>query len=188
MKTISPGHSALSVCVAAAVLAGCGGATQFPNPAAQTPPGNTDGVYGPASLSIVGSNRPDSGGKVERLRARGDRVKGHCGGDGFVWGCLVRVRGTAVGPYPGAFFARYQYQESTVSDHTYWSFKEHFIISSGVFKIRGTIEGGGSGGISIPGVYQYTTTDGYSGSVKIQTLGGVTVGPDADFREIFHGM
>ncbi|MFY9720093.1 MAG: hypothetical protein WAK16_10660 [Candidatus Cybelea sp.] len=41
--------------------------------------------------------------------------------------------------------------------------------------------------IPLPGVYQYTTTTGYSGNVKIESLGQF-LGPDADFREIFDGM
>ena len=40
MKTTSPGHYALGACAAVAILAGCGGAAQFPNPTAQTVLGN----------------------------------------------------------------------------------------------------------------------------------------------------
>ncbi|MGA8097412.1 MAG: hypothetical protein WB810_02000 [Candidatus Cybelea sp.] len=39
----------------------------------------------------------------------------------------------------------------------------------------------------VPGVYQYTTTNGYSGNVKIQSLARYG-GPDRDFREAFDGM
>jgi hypothetical protein len=175
MKTVSRGRYALSICAAATVLAGCGGATQFPNPGVPTPLGNA-------------SNHPDFGSvNAERLRARG--VKGECGGDGTSWGCHFHARGRAVGPYPGTFFAHCQSTWSKFSLKTWWTFQEHFIIRSGSSKIDGTIEVNGTGGmfIPLPGVYQYTTTTGYSGNVKIESLGQF-LGPDADFREIFDGM
>ena len=70
MKTISPGHYALSVCAAAAVLEGCGGLAPSQNPTAETLLGNIGTVDRSASPSIVSPNRPDSDkGKVERLTA-----------------------------------------------------------------------------------------------------------------------
>lgn len=191
MKAILRVPYALSVCAAAAILAGCGGATQFPNPAAQTPLGNTSTVDRSTSPSIVVSNRPDSGsGKVERLRARGVR-EGNCGGDGIDTWCYFRASGKAVGPYPGTFFARNKWHERCGSFGGYygcsWTFTQDFIISSGASKIKGTIEAEGSGSFPIPGVYQYTTKNGYSGNVKIQSLGEFA-GPDASFREAFYGM
>ncbi|MGB8907317.1 MAG: hypothetical protein WCC84_01075 [Candidatus Cybelea sp.] len=187
MKTISGVPYALSVCAATVLLAGCGGSAQLPNPVAQTPLGNTGTVDRSTSPSIVSSNHPNSGGgKVERLTA--PRVhNGSCGGNGFEEWCGFHARGTAAGPYPGTFFARSELREYW-SSCAYWTFEEKFIITSGASKTVGTIDASGCGGsISIPGVYQYTTTNGYSGSVKIQSLGG-NLGPDADFREIFHGM
>ncbi len=114
---------------------------------------------------------------------------GTCGGDGISFGCFVRARGRAVGPYPGTFFAHCVLSESSYHLHPFWNFTEHFIIRSGASKIIGTISAGGNGSnMPIPGVYQYTTTIGYSRNVKIQSLGGKTIGPDADFREAFDGL
>ena len=191
MKTISPGHYALSACATVAILAGCGGATQFPNPVAQTPPGNTATVDRSAPTSIGGSNRPDSGSSTtERLRAPGDRVKGGCESDGIIsGGCDFHARGRAVGPYPGTFVVHCQSSWFKFSLKEWWTFQEHFTIRSGGSKISGTIEADGSGGESIPlpGVYQYTTKNGYSGNVTIKSLAQF-FGPDADFREAFDGM
>jgi hypothetical protein len=177
---------ALSVCVAAAVLASCSGTTQLPNPAAQPPLGNTGAVDRSASQSIVGLNRPDSGsGKVERLRAP-EIQYGNCGGDGFQNWCYFRARGRAVGPYPGSFLARNKWRESCSPIFGCGgSFTQDFIIRSGATKIVGTIEVDGS---PTPGVYQYTTKNGYSGNVKIQSLGGVFGTAEGDFREAFYGM
>ncbi len=189
MKTISGVPYALSVCAAAAMLAGCGGATQFPNPAAQTPRGNTGTVDRSASPSIVSSNRPDSGrGKVERLSASTVQV-GKCGGDGFEFSCNFSARGRAVGPYPGTFFARNKERSScgTFGGKFFcgWSFNEHFVITSGASNILGNINANGPG--PLLGIHQYTTKNGYSGNVKIQSLGGV-FSSGGDFSEIFHGM
>ena len=105
MKTISPRHYALSVCAAVAIPAGCGGATQFPDPAAQTLLGVTGALGRSASPSIVSSNRPDSGsGKVERLRARRIQPRGGGGFGGYSYVDFL-ARGRADGPYPGTFTA-----------------------------------------------------------------------------------
>ena len=178
MKVTSPRH-ALSVCATVAILAGCGGATQFQNPVTT------------ASRSIVASNRPDSGSrKRERLRARAGNVKGWCEGDGIIsGGCVFHARGRAVGPYPGTFTAHCQSSWSKFSLKEWWTFQEHFIIRSGGSKISGAIEASGSGSESIPlpGTYQYTTKNGYSGNVSIKSLAQF-FGPDADFSEAFDGM
>ena len=188
MKTISPGRYGFSACAAVAILAGCGGGTQFQNPAAQTPLGNTGTLDRSASQGIVGSNRPDSGsGKVERLRARRlDRVRG--GGFGMTSWEDFLARGRAEGAYPGTFIAHCDTESTDYQGRWSWSFTERFIIRSGVSKIKGTISVGGSGPVMlIPGVYQYTTTNGYAGNVKIQSLAAYG-GPDRDFREAFEGM
>jgi hypothetical protein len=74
MTTISRRHYALSVCAAAAILAGCGGSAQSPNPTAQTLLGSTGTVDRSASPSIVSSNhssnRPDSAGAIVDPRSR----------------------------------------------------------------------------------------------------------------------
>jgi hypothetical protein len=178
MKTTSPGHCALGACAAVAILAGCSGAAQFPNPAAQTALGNA------RIVERSGSS------KLERLRTPGDRVKGGCESDGIIsGGCDFHARGRAVGPYPGTFVVHCQSSWFKFSLKEWWTFQEHFIIRSGGSKISGTIEANGSGGESIPlpGVYQYTTKNGYSGNVTIKSLAQF-FGPDADFRETFDGM
>jgi hypothetical protein len=174
MKPISRGHYALSACAAVAVLSGCGGATQFQNPT--------------TSPSIAGSYRPDSGsGKVERLRAR--RIHpGEGGGDGIVTWFSFLARGRAEGPYPGTFTAHCHLEIIDYQGRWSWNFTEHFTIRSGNSKINGTIDAGGSGpGMPLPGVYQYATTNGYSGIVNIQSLAAYG-GRDAGFREAFDGM
>jgi len=40
----------------------------------------------------------------------------------------------------------------------------------------------------VPGVYQHTTTNGYSGNVRIQQLGAYGGPNGEDFREAFNGV
>jgi hypothetical protein len=93
------------------------------------------------------------------------------------------------GTDPGTFFARNKYRGSCGTFGGYfgcgWSFYEKFVITSGVSKIIGKINASGSG--PILGIHQYTTRNGYSGNVNIQSLGGV-FSSGGDFSEIFHGM
>ena len=187
MKTFSRWHYNLSVCAAAAILAGCGGAAQFPNPAAQMPSGNT----GTADLSVLPSigrnNRLDSSsGRVERLRARGVLLGDCYGIPGAFNECNYRTIGIATGPFPGTFTAQMELFQN--DQPLFWAFSESFTIGRNS-KVTGTIsvDGPGFGEVAVPGVYGYATTNGYSGKVKIQSLGR-HFGPDADFLEIFHGM
>lgn len=186
MKIILRFPYALSGCAAAAILAGCGGAAQSPNPTTQTPLGNTDILDRPASPSIFGSDRLNSGrGKVERLRAR--RIHPSGGGEfpGPVF--VFLARGSAEGPYPGTFTAHCILAINTSS--VSWGFSEGFIIRSGASKINGTIIASGPGlDMPIPGVYQYATTNGYSGNVRIQQLGRYGGSDGKDFREVFDGI
>jgi hypothetical protein len=98
------------------------------------------------------------------------------------------AHGSAGGVFPGTFIAHCVLTEADYQGRWYWGFQERFIIRSGASKINGTIDVGGSGiSMPVPGVYQYTTTNGYSGNVKIQSL-ATYGGPDRDFREEFDGM
>lgn len=117
-------------------------------------------------------------------------MKGGCESDGIIsGGCDFHARGRAVGPYPGTFAVHCQSSWFKFSLKEWWTFQEHFIIRSGGSKISGTIEANGSGSESIPlpGTYQYTTKNGYSGNVTIKSLAQF-FGPDADFREAFDGL
>jgi hypothetical protein len=174
MKTISPGRYALSVCAAAAMLAGCGGSAQFPSPIA-APRVEAGKLERPPSPS------------TERLKARKiGTFRSGCGGDGFDEWCDFRARGKAKGPLPGPFTARCVWHEFSGQSGYYWTFKEHFTITSGTSKVIGLINAGGSGAFSLPGVYQYTTRNGYSGNVEIQSLG--VFSSSSDFLETFYGM
>jgi hypothetical protein len=174
MKTITRGPYTLSVCAAAAMLAGCGGSAQLPNPAAQT------------SLGDATPQRVGSASSAESLIGRVD-ITECVSFDVEI--CHFKVNGKRIarGPYPGTFTARGNW-ESELSSYPFclggcWSFSERFTITSGATKISGSISASGTGAtfMPIPGVYQYTTTNGYSGNVEISAF-------LPHFGEAFYGM
>lgn len=189
MKMIARKEYALSVCAAAAILGGCGSSAQFLNPTEQTPVDDAVATqFASSSLEAVERVDPDRNSEI----LRDLKVRGHChnGGNQHYEKCFFHttVPGTATGPYPGTFTARGGFSDEPGIGSGHWGFGESFAITSGAYKIKGTIYAGGVGpGPRFPGVYQYTTTVGYSGNVKIQSLGKF-LGSDTDFREIFYGM
>ena len=70
MKNISDvARYTLGLCAAAAILGGCGGASQSPNPAALTPSGSASTLGRPGSPIVVNSKRADPDiGRTERLK------------------------------------------------------------------------------------------------------------------------
>jgi hypothetical protein len=190
LKTISPGHYALSVCAALAILTGCGGTTQFPNPVAQRSLGGTGTGFRVTSPSFATPEgvRSDSSGREVLI---GKAKEAHCQSTGertIVTTCNFKVHGKHIarGLYPGTFTAK----GTLESEYSYpfcvpgcWSFSESFTITSGATSIVGSILAGGryAKNIPIPGVYEYTTQNGYSGNVKISAL-------IPHFRETCYGM
>lgn len=181
MKTISRVRYALSVCTGAAMLAGCGGSAQFPNPAAQAPLNGrrTIDVIASASRTALEDSKPDSS-RIELLTAE---AQGHCkrSHSGLSGSCDFKAGGTATGPYPGTFTANGSYNFCYF--YCVWSFGESFTITSGTAKISGTIfkmRGGSSP--PFPAFYPYTSSLG-DGRVKIGA-----VGPYGPFREKVHGL
>ncbi|MGB8909758.1 MAG: hypothetical protein WCC84_13530 [Candidatus Cybelea sp.] len=136
MNTISRVPYGLSVCVAAAMLAGCGGSAQLPNPATQAP------------LGRIGSN--SSGNEVLK-----GRVHTHCKYHaGLFTSCEFHTKGPgkATGPYPGTFTASGGYEQQEW--YPFYSFGESFTITSGTSQITGSIFYSTSSG------YQYTSSVG----------------------------
>jgi hypothetical protein len=106
MKTISPGHYALSVCAALVILAGCGGTTQFPNPVAQRSLGGTGTgfrVTSPSFATPEGVRSDSSGREVLTGKAK----EAHCQYYSHWTTCHFRIRGKHIarGLYPGTFAA-----------------------------------------------------------------------------------
>jgi hypothetical protein len=165
MKTISPRHYALSVCVTAATLAGCGGAIQLPNIVAQSSSSATRQRVGPNSSGtevLYGTARVRSG-RCRRSAGSFTHFSAH---------------GKATGPYPGTFTAKGRWAEDCFSKFCGWSLDEKFTIRSGTSKVFGTIKGSGGEGwfpsctVFGPEPYyyvQYTSNHG-SGTVSIQSI------------------
>ncbi|MGB8967136.1 MAG: hypothetical protein WCB99_16025 [Candidatus Cybelea sp.] len=192
MKTISPEHYALSVCVAAAMLAGCGGSTQFQNPTAQTPVGNAITPEQIASPSFAMPERmgPNSSG-AEVLTGKATLHRCHPGGSFEFFRRFSHAHGKATGPYPGTFTASGGWGISEIISGNkidlFWGFSERFIITSGASKISGTIEGMSDenpfpGCTSFgPETLQYTSNYG-DGNADIQII------EKGDFSETLDGL
>lgn len=181
MNTISPARLALGVCAAAAMLAGCAGPSQFPNPDVQAPliGRRTIDVIASTSRTALADSKSNSS-KIELLTAE---AKGHCkrGPSELFGSCDFKASGTATGPYPGTFTASGSYNFCEV--YCMWTFGESFTITSGTAKISGTISKLGWGNSPpFPAFYRYTSSLG-DGRIKIEA-----VGPDGPFREKFHGL
>jgi hypothetical protein len=191
MKAILRVPCALGVCGAAAMLAGCGGSSQFPNPTAQAPVRNAISSKRLASPSFamperIGAN--SSGAEVLTGKATLHR----CHSYGFeFFRRFSQAHGKATGPYPGTFTASGQWGVSELvingSVDFFWGFSERFIITSGASKISGTI-GGMSDEKSFPSctsfgpqTLQYTSNYG-DGNADIQII------EKGDFSETLVGL
>jgi hypothetical protein len=136
MKTILQAHHTLSICVAAAMLAGCGGSAQLPGATAQAP--------------LVRARSNSSGNEVLK-----GRVHTHCKYHaGLFTSCDFHTKspGKAMGPYPGTFTASGSYEQQEW--YPFYSFGESFTITSGASQITGSIAYWPSSG------YQYTSSVG----------------------------
>ncbi len=145
MKTISRVPYVLSVCAAAAILAACGGATQLPNPTAQTPLGNAHTAKQVASPSFSTPERvgPNSSG-TEVLTGKAKIIKPcHAirGKHGKIqgWSTSFSAHGNATGPYPGTFTASGSWSNyPTFPPQSQWLFSEGFTITSSLSTISGS--------------------------------------------------
>jgi hypothetical protein len=189
MSTISHGHCALSVCAAAAVLAGCGGSAQMPN------------LTAPPSYATPHGVRPSSSGAevltgTAKIKCRLDRRR-HGHGQVITGSASTTdfsvARGKAAGPYPGTFTAtgRWKINSMIISSQfiEIWIFSEDFSITSGASTISGTIKEGPTDEGSPyptctsfgPETSQYTSNYGSGdASIEIIKLG--------DFNEALDGL
>ncbi len=169
----------LGAIVVSCLVTGC---AQFPNPTAQTATANAYTVGHVASPSNISPDRPGSRDrKTEHLGSRSVH-NGNCGGDGIESWCYFSVKGgTAAGPFPGTFNAHVQFRSRCQPTFGCGSsFSERFTIISGSSRFSGNIDASGEP----PGVFEYTTDNGYSGKVKIYAAGL----PRDRFNEKFYGM
>jgi hypothetical protein len=147
MKTISRAPYVLSVCAAAAMLAGCGGSRQLPNPAAQTPLGNA-GTHQMTSSNENLTGAATLGRCREHYIHQGNIILGEAYRTDF------HAHGKAAGTYSGTFTASghwgfsYEFIQSGVLE--FWDLAEKFTITSGASTVSGTIRGAGAGGGSAP--------------------------------------
>jgi hypothetical protein len=189
MSTSSPRYYALSVCAAAAMLTGCGGSTQFPNPTAQTPAGNAISSMRVTSPSFVTPERIGANSSGTEVLT-GKATLHRCHADDFeFFRRFSHAHGKATGPYPGTFTASGQWGVSEIivngSQFFYSTFSESFIITSGASKVSGTIEGTPSGFLSCksfgPKTLQYTSNYG-DGNADIQII------KKGEFSETLDGL
>jgi hypothetical protein len=191
MKIVSRRPYALRVCAATAMLAGCGGSTQFPNPTAQASAGNAITSKRVASPSFAMPER--IGAKASGAEVLTGKASLHrCHSYGFeFFRHFSHAYGKATGPYPGTFTASGHWGVSELvingSVDFFWGFSERFIITSGASKISGTI-GGTSDESSFPSctsfgpqTLQYTSTYG-EGNADIQII------EKGDFSETLVGL
>jgi len=143
MKTISRVPYVLSVCAAAAMLAGCGGSTQLPNPTAQTPGGNAMTSKRAASPSFAAPQRAglnSSGTEVLTGMARVDCHHQRAHGYG-AYGASFSASGMATGPNPGTFNASGSWSYGGLLNFQ-WVFTESFAVTSKSRTINGTMAAG----------------------------------------------
>jgi hypothetical protein len=186
MKTISPGHYALSVCAAAAILAGCGGLAQLPNPTAQTSLGNTGATFRVVSPSFATPERvgPNSYG-TEALAGKAKLIK-PCHRAKHGWNTSFSAHGNATGPYPGTFTASGSWAEYYGhGGPEVWSFSETFAITSGSSTISGTAGRPGFNTLSCT-VLKNLTVPYTSGSVSGNAL--INIIQKQDFSETLDGL
>jgi hypothetical protein len=184
-------HYTLYVCATAAMLGGCGGSPQLPNPTAQTPLVSARTLDRAASLNYVGSKRVGSNSSTtEVLSAKNVNFGGMngCGPPTNVGGSFKVKKGkrTASGPYPGTFTAQGSFGVDPHHQRS-WSFSESFAIKSGTSTITGTISGGGQRGRPVgchtfgPARLQYMSNHG-SGVALIKII------QKGKFREMLDGL
>jgi hypothetical protein len=141
MKAISPAHYGLSICVASAMLAGCGGSAQSPNPTAQAP--------------LVRARSNSSGNEV-----LDSRIVLNCVSFYFqICHFHTRHLGHATGPYPGIFTVKGRWSSSLRYGMS--PISESFTIVSGTSKITGSLSYSSASG------YGYTSSIG-NGKAKIR--------------------
>ncbi len=123
MKTISRVPYALSVCIAAAMLAGCGGSTQpsFPNGMEQNA----------TRVALNSVTLPSSASEV--LTATDVTVSSYCP---TTEGASFSASGTATGPYPGTFTASGYWNSGEGLHHFFWDFRESIKIVSNTLAIH----------------------------------------------------
>jgi hypothetical protein len=192
MKTISRVPYALSVCAVAAMLTGCGGSTQFPNPTAQTPVGNAINSKRVASPSFATSERVGShSSSTEALTGKAKLIK-PChtirGKHGKNQGSRTTfsAHGKATGPYPGTFTASGSWTTSCNRVfQCFWTFGETFTITSGSSTISGTAFTPGFGQLSCT-VVENLTVPYTSGSVSGSAL--INIIQKQDFSETLDGL
>lgn len=178
MRRWSLSHYAISCCVTAALLAGCGGSFK---PIGT--PGTAQGNIGGGAPQWPAAARP-AVHRNELLDARHVKIHGHCRFSPEARVSKFRTRGTASGPYPGTFSANGSYTQHSSGG---WSFEEFFTIHVGSSEISGSIGQGGSGEgpfscKSFGGAVFTYTTQSRSGKVKIVEI------DRSGFREILKGL
>jgi hypothetical protein len=171
MKTISRRHYALSVCATAAIVAGCGGWAQLPNPTALAPVPNSRAADRLGSPSYAVPERVGSDtSSTERLT--GTAKLSRC-----TFRTRFRARGVATGPNPGTFTATGGWGIDFPTDPQVWFFHESFIITSGSQTIAGHIDASGSGSAPFSctavkkDIFSYSTPM-VSGNAKVNIWSG----------------
>ncbi len=178
MKTISRVPYALSVCIVGAMLAGCGGSTQFPNPAAQTPVGNAITSKRAASPSFTTPRVGSDSSSTERLIGI---AKLKCRYESDIPTTSFRASGTATGPYPGTFTAKGGWWFYNSLQGLIWAFHESFTIRSRTSTVSGTFFPGTEGGGRTPWCRRFVNSVPYTSGSK---TGNARVNIQrSDFRE-----
>jgi hypothetical protein len=186
MKTVLHGHYALSVCAAAATLAGCSGSARLPNPTAQTALGNTGATFRVVSPSFATPEPvgPNSSG-TEALTGKAKLIK-PCHRAKHGWSASFSAHGNATGPYPGTFTASGSWGEYYGRGGSeVWNFSETFTITSGSSTISGTASRPGFGMLSCT-VLKNLTVPYTSGSVSGNAL--INIIQKHDFSETLDGL
>ncbi|MGB8965121.1 MAG: hypothetical protein WCB99_05730 [Candidatus Cybelea sp.] len=194
MKTILPKHYALSVCVAATMLVGCGGSTQFPNSPAQASFGSAGTAFHFASPSFATPERMRANSSGNEALTGKAKITKPChairGPHGKRQGSSTTfsAHGNATGPYPGAFTASGSWEFfPTRFFHQQWTFNETFTITSGSSTISGTAGNLGFYGAPFScTVVENLTVPYTSGSVSGNAL--INIIQKQDFSETLDGL
>lgn len=137
----------LSFCIAAVVMAGCGGSQDLA--------GQPSRVYSIASRAIVHSDTTSS----EVLQTR-HLYYVACAPSGSSEQGWFKVRGMATGKFPGSFTAHGFIRSAFPSNrHGTWSYDSTFTIKAGSQTIKGRVKGSGSGGAGQQGCLPFETDE-----------------------------
>jgi|HubBroStandDraft_4_1064222.scaffolds.fasta_scaffold00003_71 hypothetical protein len=185
MNDLNLSRSAISVCVAAILLAGCDGPAQSLSRPAQDLSYSGRLVDRVALPGYAPQHDVSFDKSTEQLNSSYVYVGCYSVGDNVT--CDYSTTGSAAGVYNGTFTATGDYGSDDYGRGHGWFFDESFKIMSSSVQIKGHISA--SGGHSVPKLYKYKSTLRY-GSQNIHRAGRAKIEAlqQNDFSEVLRQL